>query len=590
MFEVGTGKTDITVDKKGVGMMGYGMYRNIVLGVETPLYARAIVFRDPQTGKKLAFVNAEIAFITIAIKSGVVKRFNRNHAELGYDESNLFLTAQHTHSAPGGYSNYGLYNMSIPGFVPEVYTKIVDGIVDAILEAETNFQPAELKLSSGVFDSELEVAFNRSIPAYNQNPEVKEKRTEKDKHLAVDREMTLLRIDSTEGKSIASVNWFGVHTTSLSNDNHLICSDNKGYAAHYHEEELKKHGREKFISIFAQAPCGDVTPNFIWDKKKKWTRGKFENDFDSAKFNGNLQYEKAKEIFEKAKDEKAISPEIDHVIMNVDFRHVLCDPEFTNGKTDARTGPSCHGIAFFKGTVEGPGMDPPVAYVSQLLTKFIWLWENIKMPLMKPERQKSVKEKYKIQGKKDILIESGERRILGTDNIKRLFVPGWADRNIKFFKEYHRNGSLGNKPWTPQVLPLQIAILGNIALVGIPSEITTVAGWRLKKTIGDILKKRGVEHVILAPYANAYSGYITTYEEYQVQCYEGGHTVYGEYTLAAYQTKYKFLAEQLLKKPEERELGEKVEPAQFSENEIERRTFNPEMQKRLIKKATAGKI
>jgi neutral ceramidase len=590
MFEVGTGKADITVDKKGVGMMGYGMFRNIVLGVETPIYSRALVFRDSKTGKKIAYVNAEICFITIAIKSGVVKRFTRNHPELGYTESNLFLTAQHTHSAPGGYSNYGLYNMSIPGFVPEVYTKVVEGIVDAILEAEKNMQPAELKIATGSFDPDAEVAFNRSVLAYNLNPEVEIKRTENDKHLAVDREMTLMRIDSPDGKAIASVNWFGVHTTSLSNDNHLICSDNKGYAAHYQEEEMKKHGREKFISIFAQHVSGDVTPNFIWDKKKKWVRGKFENDFDSAKFNGNIQFGKATEIYEKAKTASPLLPEIDYVKMNFDFRNIQCNPEFANGKTDARTGPSCHGIAFFAGTLEGPGMAPPVTFAAKMLSKFIRLFETVTLPLMKPERRESVKEKHLVQGKKDILIETCDRKILGTSDIKNLFIPGWADRNIEIFKEYHRNGSLDNKPWIPQVLPFHIAIIGSMALVGIPCEITTIAGQRLKKTVADVLKKRGVERIIISSYTNAYCGYVTTYEEYQMQCYEGGHTVYGEYTLAAFQTKFKLLAEQLLKKPEERQVDENVQPAHFTEEEIAKRTFKQERQKRLIKLATAGKI
>ena len=195
-----------------------------------------------------------------------------------------------------------------------------------------------------------------------------------------------------------------------------------------------------------------------------------------------------------------------------------------------------------------------------------------------------------MQGKKDILIETCDRKILGTADIKNLFIPGWADRNIAVFKEYHRNGSLDNKPWIPQVLPLHIAIIGNIALVGIPCEITTIAGSRLKQTVADVLKRRGVERVIISSYTNAYCGYITTYEEYQMQCYEGGHTVFGEYTLAAFQTKFKLLAEQLLKKPEERELAETAEHPEFTEEEIAKRTFKQERQKRLIKLATAGKI
>ena len=105
-----------------------------------------------------------------------------------------------------------------------------------------------------------------------------------------------------------------------------------------------------------------------------------------------------------------------------------------------------------------------------------------------------------------------------------------------------------------------------------------------------MLKKRGVERVIISSYTNAYCGYVTTYEEYQMQCYEGGHTVFGEYTLAAFQTKFKLLAEELLKNSEERQTAEKVEPAKFTEDEIAKRTFKSERQKRLIKLATAGKI
>jgi len=80
--------------------------------------------------------------------------------------------------------------------------------------------------------------------------------------------------------------------------------------------------------------------------------------------------------------------------------------------------------------------------------------------------------------------------------------------------------------------------------------------------------------VILSPYANAYSGYITTYEEYQVQCYEGGHTVFGEWTLAAYQTKFKELALQMLKKESERNLDSGVSPVEFTEEELKKRIYS----------------
>ena len=169
--------------------------------------------------------------------------------------------------------------------------------------------------------------------------------------------------------------------------------------------------------------------------------------------------------------------------------------------------------------------------------------------------------------------EKGENKMVGKRNIKNLIVPSWVDKTIAIFKQHYKNGGLNGKPWTPQILPLQIIIIGNTAIAGIPAEITTVAGRRLKKTIYDILKERNVERVIISPYENSYSGYITTYEEYQVQSYEGGHTVFGEWTLAAYQTKFKELALQMLKNEPERNLDTGVSPVEFTEEELEKRSF-----------------
>ena len=66
MLLCGSAKKDITYFKPGVGMMGFGMWFNIVKEVETPLFARAYVFIDQESGKKVAYVNAEICFITVA--------------------------------------------------------------------------------------------------------------------------------------------------------------------------------------------------------------------------------------------------------------------------------------------------------------------------------------------------------------------------------------------------------------------------------------------------------------------------------------------------------------------------------------------
>lgn len=572
MFEIGTGIYDITAFKKGIGMMGYGMHFNTVEEIETRLSARAFVIKDPSASKKIVFVNAEMCFITISIKSGVIKKLNEEYPQFGYTSDNVMLTAQHTHSGPGGYSHYGLYNLSIPGFVPEVYQAIVNGIVGAIVAAESSIQPANIFMETGIFEPDDEVAFNRSLKAYNSNPEVN-KVDENKTHLAVDREMTLLRMDSPNGEKLGMINWFGVHTTNISNDNQKICYDNKGYASAYFEEDVRAESENKnFTGIFAQDATGDISPNFIWDKKKKWMRGKFEDDFESARYNGKLQYLKAKEIYETAIKNQPLKNEIDYVLMYSDFSTVKPDLEFTKGNK-VETGAACLGVSFFKGTDEARGMNDVLGGLARFLSLVVKNFEFIKAIFLSDEKRKKIYNKYKIHGKKDILFETGERKVLGTSNIKNMIIPAWADKGIATFKKQYSNGSL-NKPWTPEILPLQLIIVGELAIAAFPGEITTVAGWRLKDTIHTVLKNRGIKKVILSPYANAYCGYVTTYEEYQCQMYEGGHTVFGEWTLAAFQTKFKELALILLEKPEARNIDSTVTPIEFTKEELDKRSFS----------------
>lgn len=573
MFETGISKTDITAYKKGVGMMGYGMHFNVVEGIETSLHARAFVFRDAESGKKTAIVVCEMAFVTISIKRGVLKKLNRFHPELGFTDENLMISAQHTHSGPGGYSHHGFYNLSIPGFVTEVYQQIVEGIYEAIVQADQNLRPSTLQLADGEFAPDQEVAFNRSIDAYLQNPDAK-KLTPKDTHLAVDRTMRLLKISTPSGEPMAAINWFGVHCTSVHNDNRKVNWDNKGYAADQMEKEIRADaGNPDFIAAFAQGPTGDVSPNYVWDRKKKWTRGKFENDIESAKYNGGLQAAKALELFQKATENPAIESEIDTGLMYVNFAHVEPHPDFTGGVTGVRTGPACHGVSFFAGTVEGPGMPKVVAWVSRRISTLMKGYEYTISAFLSKSKRQAIFEKYRIHGPKHILVEAGERKVFATRDVKNLVVPGFVDKSLAAFKAHHRSGGLDNKPWTPQVLPLQIIILGDVAIVSVPGEPTTIAAKRIRDMLMVELAPRGIREVIIAPYANAYSGYITTREEYLLQRYEGGHTVFGEWTLAAFMTKYRELAREMVKKAEDRKISHDELPVEFTHEELSKRSY-----------------
>ena len=66
MYQVGSAKSDITAFVKGVGMLGYGIHYNTMESIETPLSARAFIFYDKSTDRKICYVNCEIAFVTTA--------------------------------------------------------------------------------------------------------------------------------------------------------------------------------------------------------------------------------------------------------------------------------------------------------------------------------------------------------------------------------------------------------------------------------------------------------------------------------------------------------------------------------------------
>ncbi|HTM83425.1 MAG TPA: neutral/alkaline non-lysosomal ceramidase C-terminal domain-containing protein, partial [Mycobacterium sp.] len=82
--------------------------------------------------------------------------------------------------------------------------------------------------------------------------------------------------------------------------------------------------------------------------------------------------------------------------------------------------------------------------------------------------------------------------------------------------------------------PVQLLRIGQLYLIGIPAEVTIVAGLRLRRTVADIVGAQ-LHEVLVAGYSNGYLHYVTTPEEYEEQRYEGGSTMFGRWELAALQ-------------------------------------------------------
>ena len=102
-------------------------------------------------------------------------------------------------------------------------------------------------------------------------------------------------------------------------------------------------------------------------------------------------------------------------------------------------------------------------------------------------------------------------------------------------------------PWDPSIVPISIFKVGQLIILNVPAEFTTMAGRRLRKAITKLASKYMLSnvHVTIAGLANSYSHYVTTFEEYAAQRYEGASTLYGPHTLSAYIQEFERLAEDL---------------------------------------------
>ena len=144
-------------------------------------------------------------------------------------------------------------------------------------------------------------------------------------------------------------------------------------------------------------------------------------------------------------------------------------------------------------------------------------------------------DQHRAQGAKDVCVDGARGTGLG-QAVEHVRLPGWVDATVGQLEQLRARGGLA-PPWTPQVLS-RLRRASASALAAMPGEPTTQAGRRVARTLGEELAVLGVRDVLVLPYANAYAGYVTTHEEYDLQGYEAASTHFGRWTLGAYQAAF----------------------------------------------------
>ncbi|PHV10604.1 neutral/alkaline ceramidase [Chitinimonas sp. BJB300] len=480
-YLVGRGKADITGEAAEVGMMGYAKLAQKTSGIHLRQWARAFVVQDDASGRRLVFVNNDLGMVFQGVHQAVLARLKARFGDR-YNRENVLLSATHTHAGPGGFSHYALYNFTTLGYNDRTFNAIVDGIVEAIVAADADLKPGEIRVARGEL---FEASTNRSLPAYERNPADERARWQH----SIDPTMTVLRF-SQGGRDVGMINWFATHGVSMHPSNTLISSDNKGYAAQYVEKQVfGKRGQKDFVAAFAQSNAGDMTPNDWLDGN-----GPTANEFDNTRMQGERQANRAMALFNGASE--LVSGPLDYRQQYANMAQINIRPEFGGGQTCT----AALGRAFAAGTEDGRGED---GFNEGDLTSNPFLAKLGTVLFGAPADVEAC------QAPKPILITTG---------LQKPF------------------------PWTPEILPVSIARLGQLAIVAGPGEFTIMSGRRIRETVAATLNLP-LANVIFAGYTNAYAGYVATPEEYDAQHYEGASTHFGRRTLPAYRQLFHDLAE-----------------------------------------------
>jgi neutral ceramidase len=481
-FRVGSGIYDITGPAKGLGMMGYAMLGQKTEGIHTRLWSRAHVIESGCSKKRVVFVSADLQGIPQTVKQDVVRQLQTRFGQR-YSEANVLLSATHTHSGPGGFSVYALYDLTTLGFNLQNYQAIVQGITESIVRADQSVAKASIRTAE--VETTTRVGVNRSARAYALNPQSERNRYTGNTNPL----MTLLTFERPDGTSPGLINWFAVHGTSMSNRNRLISSDNKGRAAQLLERTNGKNLNVPgtFVASFAQSDEGDVSPT---DPLASNADG--HADFVNTQASGDLQLRLAQEAKSRARPARGT---VDFVHGYVKFDAVQVAPEFSGGAAQ-KTCAAALGLSMIAGTEDGRGYGSEGQSCNEtkqsLLTDLVCAVSHTAC-----------------QGEKPIALTTGNKSPV---------------------------------PWTPDVLPLQILRVADTAIVAVPFELTTMSGRRVRAQVQSDLTGTGVSHVVIAGLSNAYSGYVATREEYAQQDYEGASTHFGPYQLAAIQQELHRLA------------------------------------------------
>ena len=512
-LNVGQGIYDITGPSIGINFMGMANPSQKGTGIHFRLRARAFAFSEGAS--RVGFVSLDAGMAGFVLKKRVLAQLEAALGPSVYTDENLCISGTHTHSGPSGFLEHTIFQFAGSGWVPSTIDAMVNGTANAILRAHRALAPADVRLGVGTVPN---ASISRSPTAYLFNPAA-----ERALYPEGDTDNTMVQLTvRTAGTTSAVLNWHATHGTSMNNTNTLVSGDNKGWASYLLEKKLNgptsstsRVGDGPFVAAFGATALGDVSPNTRGARcrdtglpcdaihstcngrvKMCSSSGEGADMFESTRLNAERQLKVASELMAAADSQPALAGPVRSVHSFVKMAGL--EVAARQGQTQHALCKAAMGVSFAAGTTDGPGMfnfEQGAGNSSNPFWRFIGDILHV-----------ATTEEIACQHPKAILLSTGS-----------ISIP---------------------YPWATDTAPLQLLQIGQLVIIAVPTEMTTMAGRRTRAAVKARLVDKGVLDdsgvVVIAGLSNDYQDYTTTYEEFQQQRYEGGSTIYGPLQLDGY--------------------------------------------------------
>ncbi len=252
-LKAGVARVDLTPPLElNAPLGGYGERMNRPAeGVHDRIFVKALVLTDGK--QKFALVTVDIVGFPPSLKPALVGRL----AADGWTKEQIMLLASHSHTSIEMNAIYPANTFQIPQigiFNPRLLDFVMERLVQVVHDAGRQLVPVSVGTSS------------ISIDGWNRN---------RRNGPVIDKELTVTRVDTTEGKPLAVLVNFTAHPTFMNGEDMLFSGDWPGHL----QRTLESLIGQGVTAMFYNGAEGDQAPisrpdagNSRWERAERYGR------------------------------------------------------------------------------------------------------------------------------------------------------------------------------------------------------------------------------------------------------------------------------------------------------------------------------